>query len=226
MDDSFSNLDATELRVLGCLVEKAMTTPEYYPLSLNALTAACNQKSNRDPVTAISEADVQNALGRLINKHLVMDKTGMGGRVRKFGHRLAGTLSQELEFSPAELAVLAELMLRGAQTPGELRSHAQRMHAFSGLEEVLQTLSGLQNRHGRACVEELPREAGRRENRFRHTLGEGWSAGAGLVGEALPGGQATAAPRQGETDFAARLQDLEARVARLEALLVQRPGAE
>ncbi len=216
MENNFANLDAAELRVLGCLVEKAMTTPEYYPLSLNALTNACNQKSNRDPVMNLSEADVQNALGRLIGRHLVMDKTGIGGRVRKYGHRLAGTLSQELEFTPAQLALLAELMLRGAQTPGELRSHGGRMHAFGSLEEVLQTLSGLQQHHGRSYVEELPREAGRRENRFRHTLGENGSD-AMATGDVVHSDTGSR-PEQG-VDILQRLQTLEERVARLEALL-------
>lgn len=210
-------LDATELRVLACLVEKSMTTPEYYPMSLNAVTNACNQKSNREPVMSLAEVDVQNALGRLINKHLVMDKTGIGGRVRKFAHRMSGTLSQEMEFTPAELAVLSELMLRGPQTAGELRSRAQRMHKFSTLDEVIQTVTGLQDRAGESYVEELPREAGRRENRFQHLLGESLQSDhAAMPVKPAPD---TAVP-QIPMSIENRLLDLERRLARLESLIV------
>ncbi len=213
-------LDATELRVLGCLIEKAMTTPEYYPMTLNALTNACNQKSNRDPVLNLSEADTQNALGRLISKHLVMDKTGIGGRVRKFGHRLTGTLSQEMDFSAGELAILAELMLRGPQTAGELRSRAQRMHAFANLDEVLELLTQLHQRNGVSYVEELPREPGRRENRFRHLLGDDQapeSANVAVMTNNSPTSRTSAGLEQ-------RLADLEQRVAQLETLIGQTPS--
>jgi len=210
-------LDATELRVLACLVEKSMTTPEYYPMSLNAITNACNQKSNREPVMSLAEVDIQNALGRLINKHLVMDKTGMAGRVRKFAHRMSGTLSQEMEFTPAELAILSELMLRGPQTAGELRSRAQRMHKFSALDEVIQTVIGLQDRAGESYVEELPREAGRRENRFQHLLGESLQSDhAAMPVKPAP----DAAVPQVPMSIEKRLLDLEQRLARLESLIV------
>jgi uncharacterized protein YceH (UPF0502 family) len=126
------NLDEVEVRVLGALMEKSATTPEYYPLTLNALVAACNQKNNRDPVTAYGEAEVKAAVDRLRGRGLCLETTGSGHRVAKYSERLA----ERLNLGRRESALLCELMLRGPQTPGELRSRAQRMYDFPGLEEV------------------------------------------------------------------------------------------
>lgn len=137
-----SPLDAEEVRVLACLLEKEITTPEYYPLTLNALVNACNQRSNRDPVVVYDEDQVSAALDRLRHRGLSFILTGAGMRVPKFGHRF----QEALNLGRRELALLCELMLRGPQTLGELRARAERMHAFSDLEEVEGCLRGLMSR--------------------------------------------------------------------------------
>src|SRR5487761_1840001 len=120
-------LSDVETRVLGSLVEKELTTPEYYPLSVNALVNACNQKSNRDPVMSLDEPTVQRTLDALSRKHLVLERSGFGSRVPKYQHLFCNTEYGSLKFSPQELAIVCELLLRGAQTPGELRSRASRL---------------------------------------------------------------------------------------------------
>ena len=158
-------LSAQEARVLGCLIEKEMTTPEYYPLSLNALTNACNQKSNRDPVMHLDETDVVRCLDALRFKGLAMQAASDGGRVPKYKHNLA----QKLYLEPEEQAILCELLLRGPQTVGELRSRSERMHAFSNLEAVEEVLHLLATRK-EPLLTKLPRQPGRKENRFAHLL--------------------------------------------------------
>ncbi|HXQ64197.1 MAG TPA: YceH family protein, partial [Steroidobacteraceae bacterium] len=133
-------LTALEGRVLGCLIEKEITTPDQYPLSLNALTNACNQKTNRDPVLELDERTVQETLDGLSKRHLVMDRSGFGSRVVKYRHRLCNGDHNPLQFSARELAIVCELLLRGPQTPGELRTRAQRLAAFTDLGEVEATL--------------------------------------------------------------------------------------
>lgn len=155
-------LNDVEVRVLGCLVEKELTTPEYYPLSLNALTNACNQKSNREPVLTLEEADVVRALDSLRFKQLAL-QSAEGGRVPKYRHALV----EKLRFPPAELAVLAELLLRGPQTVGELRTRAERMHSFPDLTAVEGVLEELLARTP-PLVTKLPRQPGRKESRYAH----------------------------------------------------------
>ncbi len=157
-------LGDVEIRVLGCFIEKEMTTPDYYPLTLNALTTACNQKSNRDPVVAYDEPTVVRALDRLRHLGLAM-QAGSGGRVPRYRHSLVEKLHLENE----ELAALAELMLRGPQTVGEIRGRADRMHPFESLEEVERILQSLAEREP-AFVVRLPRQPGRKECRYTHLL--------------------------------------------------------
>ncbi|MES9993364.1 MAG: DUF480 domain-containing protein [Candidatus Thiodiazotropha sp.] len=157
-----------EARVIGCLLEKEITTPDQYPLSLSALTNACNQKSSRDPVLQLNETEVQNLLDELMKKHLVSDRTGFGSRVAKYQHRFCNTGFGALELSPQELGILCLLMLRGPQTPGELRSRSNRLCKFSDVEEVERALSGLMQREDGPFVARLAREPGRRESRFAH----------------------------------------------------------
>lgn len=157
-------LNAIEVRVLGSLAEKEMTTPEYYPLSLNALTNACNQKSNRDPVMALEEADVVRALDRLRQLGLAT-QSAEGSRVPKYGHNLPGKVRLE----PEELAILTELLLRGPQTVGELRARAERMHPFADLAAVEEVLNELMGREQPLAVK-LPRQPGRKEHRYAHLL--------------------------------------------------------
>ena len=157
-----------EARVIGCLIEKEITTPEQYPLSLNALTNACNQKSNRDPVLDLDDATVQQTLDQLGKKYLVSEETGYGSRVAKYRHRFCNTEYGTLKFSPQELGIVCELLLRGPQTPGELRSRASRLCALKEVAEVEAVLDRLIQREDGPYVVRLPREPGRRESRYAH----------------------------------------------------------
>ena len=157
-------LSDVEARVLGCLVEKEITTPEYYPLSLNALVHACNQKSNRDPLMNLEEDTVRQALRALSEQALTRSASG-DSRVAKYEHRLADTFN----FTRPETAILCELLLRGPQTPGELRSRAERMHPFEDLSVVQSTLKHLMERNP-PLVKLLPRQPGNKEARYAHLL--------------------------------------------------------
>ncbi len=155
-------LNGNELRILGCLMEKELTTPEQYPLTLNALTNACNQKSNRDPVMALEDDDVVRGLNSLKFKQLVVVSSD-GGRVPKYRHILA----ERLGVAPEELALLCELLVRGAQTVGELRTRAERMRSFPDLAAVEEVLAELMKREP-PLVTRLPRQQGRKEARYAH----------------------------------------------------------
>ena len=159
-------LSDIETRVLGSLIEKQVTTPEYYPLTLNALTLACNQKNNRNPVTAYSEQQVADALESLREKNLTYVFYGSTSRVPKYKH----VMPEVMHLNHAETALMCVLMLRGAQTLGELRGSASRLHDFSGLEEVEETLNGLISREPEPLVARLPRQPGQKEGRFAHLL--------------------------------------------------------
>ncbi|HEX5885634.1 MAG TPA: YceH family protein [Pyrinomonadaceae bacterium] len=155
-----------ETRVLGSLIEKQVTTPEYYPLTLNALTLACNQKNNRHPVTSYSENQVAAALESLREKNLTYVFYGSTSRVPKYKH----VMPEVMHLNHAETALMCVLMLRGAQTLGELRGSASRLHEFSSLEEVEETLNGLISREPESLVARLPRQPGQKEGRFAHLL--------------------------------------------------------
>jgi uncharacterized protein YceH (UPF0502 family) len=155
-----------ETRVLGALVEKQISTPEYYPLTINSLTLACNQKNNRHPVTAYSENEVGQAVETLREKNLVYVFYGSTSRVPKYKH----VMPEVLHTNAAETALMCVLMLRGPQTPGELRGNAARLYEFTGLDEVEQTLSGLISHEPDQLVARLPRQTGQKEVRFGHLL--------------------------------------------------------
>ena len=165
-------LSLHQTRVLGCLIEKEITTPEQYPLSLNALTNACNQKSNREPVLSLAESDVQNALDELASMHLIMEDTASGSRVVKYKHRFCNTEFGELKLTAQELGILCVLFLRGPQTPGELRSRTNRLCNFRDVSEVESVLLQLSRREDGPFVQSLPREPGKRESRWQHLLGD------------------------------------------------------
>jgi uncharacterized protein len=198
-------LSATEARVIGCLIEKEITTPEQYPLSLNALANACNQKSNRDPVLELDEAAVQQTLDQLTKKFLVSEHGGFGSRVPKYQHRFCNTEYGTLKFSPQELGIVCELLLRGPQTPGELRSRASRLCPFKDVTEVEAALASLSRREDGPFVVRLPREPGKRESRFAH-LFSGEVTGAEEAESQSP-----------VASEASTLIQLEQRVAQLEA---------
>jgi len=220
------DLTAAEIRVLGCLLEKQRTTPDHYPLSLNALRSACNQSTNRDPVVAYDESTIREAITRLNRRRWARLSSGAGSRTSKYRHLLEDSLTS----APDELAVLCVLMLRGAQTPGELKGRTERLHPFADLGAVHVTLDALIERE---LVEQLPRRPGQKEERYAHRLNDddapeppasGFAAAAAApVAEfaapvvRAPGRPMPAAP---ERPPAAELP-LEQRVARLEDEIVQ-----
>jgi uncharacterized protein len=196
-------LSDVEVRVLGALVEKEITTPEYYPLSLNALVNACNQKSNRDPVMTLDEDAVRKALRSLTDQYLARSASG-DSRVVKFEHRV----NELYNFHRHEIAVLGVLMLRGPQTPGELRTRAERMYAFEDLEAVHSALNLLMRREP-PLVKVLPRQAGTKESRYMHLL-SGDVTPEMRAGETVEGSSEAVSSRDRE-----RMEQLEAEVATL-----------
>ena len=161
-------LEAVEVRVLGALIEKEVMTPEYYPLTLNALTAACNQKSNRDPVVQFDEKTVVRTLDALRDRDLIHMVSGADMRVPKYRQ----VFSEKLDLAPSQVALICVLMLRGPQTLGEIRGRTNRLYEFSGLEEVEQTIADLNARDDGPMIEKLPRQTGRKESRFAQLLSE------------------------------------------------------
>ena len=164
-------LTPIEIRVLGALIEKSATTPESYPLSLNALTNACNQKTNREPVMKLSESTVLEAGERLIRETLVSQRSGAGSRVSKYSHRLSNRLTDEYNFNPPELAVLGVLMLRGPQTAGEIRIRSTRLYEFADVLELENTLRRLAEREDGPFVTKLARQGGHKEARYAQLFG-------------------------------------------------------
>lgn len=164
------NIELTplEARAIGCLIEKQITTPDQYPLSLNALVNACNQKSNRDPVLDLDERAVQEVVDGLVRKHMVIERAGYGSRVPKYQHVFCNTEFGSLKFTPLETAIICELLVRGPQTPGELRTRASRMSEVSDVSQVDAALQNLMTRPDGPFLTRLAREAGRRDSRYAH----------------------------------------------------------
>jgi uncharacterized protein YceH (UPF0502 family) len=209
-------LTAEEARVIGCLIEKQITTPDQYPLSLNALTNACNQKSNRDPILDLDEASVQTVLDGLARRHFVIEKSGFGSRVPKYQHRFCNTEYGTLKLTPEELAVMCELMLRGPQTAGELRTRASRMAGFVDVEQSEAVLQQLIERSDGPFVARLAREPGRREPRYMHLLSGAAPAAASEPVTASDAASARPSP-DGAASYGARLEALEREVRTLRA---------
>tara|TARA_R110000744_G_scaffold14321_2_gene40752 strand:- start:4477 stop:5160 length:684 start_codon:yes stop_codon:yes gene_type:complete len=153
-----------QARVIGVLLEKEVTTPEQYPLSLNSVTTACNQKSNREPVMELSELDVQTTLDELYAKNLIFEQSG--SRATRYKHRFCNTEFSDLQFTPQQLAIICVMLLRGPQTPGELRTRAQRMAGFTSVEEVDIALQQLMGHNGEQIVMRLARVPGKRDSRY------------------------------------------------------------
>lgn len=207
-------LSGAEARVVGSLLEKQVTTPEQYPLSVNAVTMACNQKTNREPVMNLSEHDVQDVLDGLVKRHYLRTVSGFGNRVTKYEQRFCNSEFGDLKLSSAEVAVITTLLMRGAQTPGELRTRASRMHEFSDMQEVEQTLEGLAAREDGPYVVRLAREPGKRESRYMHLFSGDVDAASATAESDRP---------ERNDSLAARVEALEEEVAglkqRLDALL-------
>lgn len=202
-------LTAIEARVIGSLLEKQLTTPEQYPMSVNGVVTACNQKTNREPVMDLKEHEVQDTLDGLVKGHYLRTVSGFGNRVTKYEQRFCNSEFGNLKLTPAEVAVVTTLLLRGAQTPGELRSRAGRMFEFTDMAQVEATLEGLAGREDGPFVVRLPREPGKRESRYMHLF-------SGEV-------EASVSPEQSISpvadDLSARVDALEAEVAELKQRL-------
>ena len=205
-------LNANEVRVIGCLIEKSVLTPDQYPMTLNALTNACNQKSSRDPVTSLKQGEVQQTLRRLEDKHLVRSDENFKSRTEKYSQRLCNTRYSNIQLAPAELAIICLLLLRGPQTPGELRSRSGRLHLFADNAAVVAAAQGLIDREGGALLVQLPRTPGRKDAQYMHLF----SGPVEIAASATP---APVTQREGVAELLARLDRLEAEVARLRELL-------
>ena len=204
--------DAVELRVVGCLIEKQRTTPDAYPLSLNALRLACNQSTNRDPVVEYDESTVSEALRRLALRRWTRLASGAGSRARKYRH----LLPEALGIKDDELALLAVLMLRGPQTPGELKQRSERLHSFADLAAVQETLERLV---GRELVVRHPRRAGQKEDRYEQVLGGDVEADDGAEASAPQAAEAPAEPSPAEPVDEDRLDRIEREIAALRSEL-------
>ncbi|AIR61642.1 hypothetical protein LH23_13570 [Cedecea neteri] len=202
-------LTAIEARVIGSLLEKQLTTPEQYPMSVNGVVTACNQKTNREPVMDLKEHEVQDTLDGLVKGHYLRTVSGFGNRVTKYEQRFCNSEFGNLKLTPAEIAVVTTLLLRGAQTPGELRSRAGRMFEFTDMAQVEATLEELAGREDGPFVARLPREPGKRESRYMHLF-------SGEV-EAQMAQEQSASPVA--DDLSVRVGALEAEVAELKQRL-------
>ena len=212
-------LSLYETRVIGALIEKEITTPEQYPLSLNALVNACNQKSNREPVLELDESTVQETLDALTKKHLVSAQTGYGSRVSKYQHRFCNTEFGVLKFSAKELGMVCALFLRGPQTPGELRSHTNRLCQFNDMQDVENTLTQLMERNDGPYVARLAREPGKRESRYMHLF----SGDAPPLDESEPAAsRAPAADNERLSRLEQRIDELEQEIELLKYMLEER----
>jgi uncharacterized protein len=208
------NLSANECRVLGCLMEKSITTPEQYPLTLNALTNACNQKSARTPVMSLNQGTVQHTVRMLEQHHLLRVEENFKRGVEKYTQRLCNSSYSELQFDDAQFAIVCLLLLRGPQTPGELRARSGRLHEFADNEAVVDTLNSLIEHPGEALVVKLPRSPGRKDSEYMHLL----SGDVDLEAHALQAAQAQPERETVKSTVAQleeRLSALEAEVAEL-----------
>ena len=202
-------LNDVEARVIGCLIEKSVVTPDQYPLTLNALTNACNQKSSRDPVMNVTQGEVQHTVRDLSEKHLVRVDENFKSRTEKYVQRFCNTRYSDLQFDDAQRAIVCLMLLRGAQTPGELRSRSGRLHTFADNAEVVVALESLINREGESLVVKLPRTPGRKDAEYMHLF-------CGPVDVEAFAAQATQA-RASESPARSSVSDLETRVSALEA---------
>jgi uncharacterized protein YceH (UPF0502 family) len=206
-------LNDIEARIIGCLIEKSVVTPDQYPLTLNALTNACNQKSSRDPVMSLTQGQVQHAIRELENKHLVRTEENFKSRTEKYSQRFCNTRYSDLQLDPAEVAIVCLLLLRGPQTPGELRARSGRLHTFADNAAVVVALEGLIGRETGALVVKLPRTAGRKDSEYMHLFCgpidiEAHVAEASAARTALP-------QRGGIAELTERVERLEAELAAL-----------
>jgi uncharacterized protein YceH (UPF0502 family) len=202
-------LSDKEARVIGCLIEKSIVTPDQYPLTLNALTNACNQKSGRNPVMVLQQGEVQHTIRDLEAKHIVRTEENFKSRTEKYTQRFCNTRYSNLQFDPPQLAIVCLLLLRGPQTPGELRSRSGRLHSFADNAEVVVALTSLIDRDGEPLLVKLPRTPGRKDSEYMHLF-------SGPVDVEAHASQAQAARPAGGSERVS-VVELAERVGRLEA---------
>lgn len=212
------NLSTNETRVIGCLMEKSVTTPDQYPLTLNALTNACNQKSGRDPVMSLAQGIVQHTVRELAEKNLILVEEGFKRGVEKYTHRFCNTRFSELQFDSAQYAIICLLLLRGPQTPGELRTRSSRLHVFDDNDAVVQALNGLIEREGDALVIELPRTPGRKDPEYTHLFSGPVDIEA-YQSKVQAHKTSRSSDRISMSELAQRVTDLETELAELKELL-------
>lgn len=213
-----TELNENEARVIACLIEKSIVTPDQYPMTLNALTNACNQKSSRDPVMSLSQGEVQHTIRVLEEKHLARTEENFKSRTEKYSQRFCSTRYSDLQLDSAQVAVVCLLLLRGPQTPGELKARSGRLHNFADNSEVVVTLDSLANRECDALLVKLPRTAGRKDSEYMHLF-------CGPIDiEAYASQRHATKPLAGSTqsnvaELTDRIERLEAEVAELKILL-------
>jgi len=212
------NLSANECRIVGCLMEKSVVTPDLYPLTLNALTNACNQKSSRNPVMSLSQGVVQHTIRELEARHLVTIEQNFKRGVEKYKQRFCNTRYSEMQFDSAQFAIVCLLLLRGSQTPGELRAHSGRLHEFEDNTAVMDALTSLTKRDGDALVTKLPRTPGRKDSEYMHLFSGAIDVEA-YANEAQVVKAAQSSPRVSLSALAQRVSDLEAEVDDLKELI-------
>ena len=210
-------LDDTEIRIIGCLIEKSVVTPDLYPLTLNSLTNACNQKSAREPVMALQKGEVQHTIRVLEAKHLVRIEENFKSRTEKYVQRFCNTRYSDLHFDAAELAIVTLLLLRGPQTPGELRARSGRLHSFADNTEVVEAATRLIDREGEPLLVKLPRTAGRKDAEYMHLFGGPIDIEA-HASAATSAASAGSSERTTVAELAERVTQLEAEVAELKKL--------
>jgi hypothetical protein len=212
------NLSANEARIIGCLMEKSVTTPDQYPLTLNALTNACNQKSSREPVMSLPQGVVQHDARLLESQHLLRIEEGFKRGVEKYAQRFCNTSFSELQFDAAQFAIVCLLLLRGPQTPGEIRARSGRLHEFDDNAAVVEALNGLIEHEGDALAVQLPRMPGRKDTEYMHLFSGPVDIEAHVEKVQADAGSESS-PRVSMTELAQRVSDLEAAVAELKKLL-------
>ena len=208
----------TEARIIGCLIEKSVVTPDLYPLTLNALVNACNQKSGRNPVMALQQGEVLHTVRILEAKHLVRKDENFKSRSEKFSQRFCNTRYSNLQFEDPQLAVVCLLLLRGPQTPGELRARSGRLHTFADNAEVVSALSSLMERDTESSLVKLPRTPGRKDSEYMHLFSGPVDLEA-HTSQAQAAKPTASAGRVSVTELAKRVDRLEAEVARLKEQL-------
>lgn len=210
-----TDLTAEEIRIIGCLMEKAVTTPDQYPLTLNALTNACNQKSSRHPVMSLDQGEVQRICRQLKDKHLLRIEENFKKNIEKYDQKFCNSPLGKNQFNPPEYAIICLLLLRGPQTPGEIRSRSGRLHSFDSNDQVVESLEALMATDRGPVVARLPRQVGRKDHEYMHLFsGDIDSVERDLV-------IASSAPSSNNDRHNERFNTLEARVAVLEKALTE-----